>query len=206
MKSNLEHNIKTQLENREIPVSENAWDRLQQMMDEPEIASPQKTNKRWIPLSIAASMLLLIGIFWTMSAKVEPNFKENQIVKSTESEEVIPEINKTETPEIVQPQKVTKEEKPVLASNSKPVVNERKPKIDDSQHQAQNSLEEEKTIETTPFMDDSPALVTQTEIKQEEPQKPNYVDPEMLLYSIENNNAVIQSNSDFRVVIKNFNK
>lgn len=206
MKSNLEHNIKTQLENREIPVSENAWDRLQQMMDEPEIASPQKTNKRWIPLSIAASMLLLIGIFWTMSAKVEPNFKENQIVKSTESEEVIPEINKTETPEIVQPQKVTKEEKPVLASNSKPVVNERKPKIDDSQHQAQNSLEEEKTIETTPFMDDSPALVTQTEIKQEEPQKPNYADPEMLLYSIENNNAVIQSNSDFRVVIKDFNK
>lgn len=206
MKSNLEHTIKKQLENREIPVSENAWDRLQEMMDAPEKSVKKNNKKLWFPLSIAASVILLIGIFGMMILEADSNSNEIKTVKSTETEEIRQELNEIKSPEITEPEEIIKEEKLMLVSNPQPKLKQSKSEIVVEQNLIQVSVEEEITTKSVQNFEETSTLASQKELSPEEPKKPNYVDPEMLLYSIENNNAVIQSNSDFRVVIKDFNK
>src|SRR5690606_2688416 len=65
-KNSIENQIKSQLESREIPVSENAWERLGAMMEEDssEQKSEKPTQKLWMPMSIAASVAVLIGLIW----------------------------------------------------------------------------------------------------------------------------------------------
>src|SRR5690625_5380336 len=66
MKTNFEKNIKNQLNNREIDVSENAWERLNEMMKDDQ-STEKKKFKLWIPMSIAASLALIFGTFWWMN-------------------------------------------------------------------------------------------------------------------------------------------
>src|SRR5690606_40796013 len=66
MKTNFEKNIKNQLNNREIDVSENAWERLNEMMKDDQ-STEKKKYKLWIPMSIAASLAIFFGTFWWMN-------------------------------------------------------------------------------------------------------------------------------------------
>src|SRR5690625_1804370 len=66
MKTNFEKNIKNQLQNREIDVSENAWERLNEMMKDDQ-STEKKKYKLWIPMSIAASLAIIFGTFWWMN-------------------------------------------------------------------------------------------------------------------------------------------
>src|SRR5690625_5360779 len=66
MKTNFEKNIKNQLNNREIDVSENAWERLNEMMKDDQ-STEKKKFKLWIPMSIAASLALIFGTFGWMN-------------------------------------------------------------------------------------------------------------------------------------------
>jgi len=207
MKSKLEHNIQNQLENREIPVSENAWDRLQEMMDEPEVSvKKSSTRKLWFPLSIAASVVFLVGIYWDSNADVDTNVKEIQVVNLEIKNEIPQNLEEINSPEINQTKEIIQEEKIVLISNSQSKFQGSKSKIEPKDNLIQPILEVEMPMEISQKNEEIPTLVIQKEPKQELEQKPNFVDPEMLLYSIENNNAVKQSKSENRIVIKDFNK
>src|SRR5690606_2468620 len=65
MKTNFEKNIKNQLQNREINVSENAWERLNEMMKDDQ-STEKKKYKLWIPMSIAHILAIFFGTFYRM--------------------------------------------------------------------------------------------------------------------------------------------
>ena len=91
----IENQIKQQMENREIPVSENAWDKLSAMMEN-EDSLPKETksgktkmrsiNFKWM-YAVAASVVILISIF------VLNPFKENEMEEPRFAIESVPNEN-----------------------------------------------------------------------------------------------------------------
>lgn len=213
MKSKVEHNIKNQLNEREIPVSDNSWDRLQEMMDEPQKEAPKTRKlKLGLPLSIAASVVMLIGLFWGWdsfsevdSPAVASQTKNKEILLKTQESQnnakipvqedlyadtyVSEELAKTETPKVSTTQN-SDTNYPIKMENSE---------ILSAPEMSQPEITQ---ILPEPFTE----LAHQEEVKVEEKKKLNYVDPEMLLYSVENNEAVKQSKSSSRLVLYDFNK
>lgn len=223
-RNNIEKQIQSQLENREIPVSENAWERLSQMMEETKVSAekPKSSFLRnlRIPLSIAASVVLLFGFYFgkdLFSSEIE---KQNTIVSTGNSEIQIDkeadEIPSSETifvqkdnateneiDEINLPSKRNSEEKTKseLVSNSSVEIKPQENEISSPIKEKSNSnphLEME--------MKTNPEIALNSDSIPKTKKKTNYVDPEMLLYSIENNQAVQEKNSGSRMVIIDFNK
>ncbi len=223
--NNLKKQIQSQLENREIPVSENAWERLSQMMEEkPEVLSEKPKSKFLrnlrIPLSIAASVAILIGIYFgkdffqsetpSQDAMVSIEKPEIQNEKETDempsSETGFVQINNAagnEIEEISTPSKINAEQKTKseMVSNSSLEIHAKEIEISSPIKEKSNGNHDlQKEMETKSVI----ALNTDSIPKTK--QKQNYVDPEMLLYSIENNQAVQEKNSGSRMVIIDFNK
>lgn len=218
-KNYIENQIKSQLESREIPVSENAWERLGAMMEEDssEQKSKKPVKKLWMPISIAASVAVLIGLIWGWDS-LGSEVPANQQMVSVEKKE----IEKVVEQPIPNSNELPSEEKGKLVENSHPnsPLETIKPTSKPVREEVLVKNSEEKSVE-------NPVEVQLNENKNDKPQielktepvmalntdslskpksKPNYVDPEMLLYSIENNQAVQEKNSGSRLVIIDFNK
>lgn len=211
MKTNIENHIKSQLDNREIKASENAWDRLNEMLTD-EKTSPNRTLKLWLPISIAASTI--IGMFWWMnspsSIPLEHN-QQNSIVDISQSIQSIPETEKVAKEEINQEIIPSKEiEIPFKNhSNNTTEIVVQKPMNDKVENQV-DPMEH-----TSPVLDfpiefeenDEPIEWVQIENSIEKEMKTNYANPDMLLYSIEHNQTIQEvENSQSRMVIVDFNK
>lgn len=220
MKTNLENTIKNQLEKRELSVSENAWERLAQMMDEENQPKEEKSLKvkkmnrnLWISLAIAASLALIVGVVWNFNqpsthqlsrlnrTPIELNSKDFKFpVPLENSNEFRSEVQKIEEVYYVENR-----------MNSK------------SPDSSESNLPKNKTLETpitseklaeqkedfnlsSPIVDAPVEVVVQSENQNEKEKKKNFVDPEMLLYSIENNEVVKQSGNSGKLVLIDFNK
>lgn len=210
MNNNLENNIKNQLENREISVSENAWEKLRDMMDE----KPQERKiKPWFWMGIAASVAVIIGLFFGLNY-LDPESEAQignptQIViqKTNQPVEVISneiEIAQNEVEIEIQPHEIQYanhlKQTEILKSSKKEIW------VDNSN---ENQVVEEIIKEyTEPKVElkEEPVMALNTDSISKPTNKTNYVDPEMLLYSVENNQAVQQKNSGSRMVLINFNK
>lgn len=210
MNNNLENNIKNQLENREILVSENAWEKLRDMMDE----KPQERKiKPWFWMGIAASVVLVVGLFFGLNY-LDPESEAQignptQIViqKTNQPVEVISneiEIAQNEVEIEIQPHEIQYanhlKQTEILKSSKKEIW------VDNSN---ENQVVEEIIKEyTEPKVElkEEPVMALNTDSISKPTNKTNYVDPEMLLYSVENNQAVQQKNSGSRMVLINFNK
>lgn len=217
MKSKFEHIVKNQLEDRELPVSDNAWERLQVMMAQPEV-STSKTRKMkvWFPMSIAASVVLFIGLYWGWNS-----FSTNEtpaVATQTKNQEILQTVQEQESIRSISVQE------DLLADSSvhqqKQIETKNTENVPSSTHKNLESVETEivSNPEKNPEFDSEKASITeispepqtelahQEELQLEEKKKANFVDPEMLLYSIENNEAVKQSKSNSRLVLIDFNK
>lgn len=209
MKTNLEKNIKEQLEGRKVNVSENAWDKLTQLMDA-EISTEKelrKNSSKWIfgiPISIAASVLILFGIYlFKQDQKAEiivPTLQKTERVTTP-----IPNIEVTQSPE---PMQMSETEKEIIVFNKSNSIKKIEEEVQPKQEESTIVLEPkpENTQETPTPTEQNIEWVVQSERDVKSTEKSKYVDPDMLLYSIENNQAVKQTNSDSRLVIIDFNK
>ncbi|MGB6083018.1 hypothetical protein [Moheibacter sp.] len=211
MNNKLENNIKNKLENREIPVSENAWEKLSEMLEE----KPQERKIiPWFWMGIAASVAVILGLFFGLNyLNPEPEAKTGNptemVIQNADNqpEEIISserEIVQNEAEIAIQ----TKENH--YADNLNPTEILKTPKkeiwIENSN---ENRVVEEIIKEYTEpkvGQNEEPVMVLNTDSISKPVKKANYVDPEMLLYSIENNQAVQQKNSGSRMVIIDFNK
>lgn len=210
MNNNLENNIKNQLENREISVSENAWEKLSEMMDE----KPQERKiKPWFWMGIAASVVLVVGLFFGLnylnpeSEAQIGNPTQIVIQKTNQPVEVISneiEIAQHEVEIEIQPHEIQYanhlKQTEILKSSKKEIW------VDNSN---ENQVVEEIIKEyTEPKVElkEEPVMALNTDSISKPTNKTNYVDPEMLLYSVENNQAVQQKNSGSRMVLIDFNK
>lgn len=209
MKTNLEKNIKEQLESRKVNVSENAWDKLTQLMDA-EISTEKelrKNSSKWIfgiPISVAASVLILFGIYlFKQDQKAEiivPTLQKTERVTTS-----IPNIEVTQSPE---PMQMSETEKEIIVFNKSNSIKKIEEEVQPKQEESTIVLEPkpENTQETPTPTEQNIEWVVQSERDVKSTEKSKYVDPDMLLYSIENNQAVKQTNSDSRLVIIDFNK
>lgn len=208
MKDKFENSIKKQLENREIGVSENAWDRLNQMMEEEK----KKPNRKlWIPISIAASVIVLFGIYGLTYFNTQETIQisepiENTIVHLEEKEEIVDEkeveldlpreevSTVNETSAIAKVESKKEFEEPI---ENKQLIEEKigKEEIAQPIQELENDFEIENKV------------AVQTDSTHNTEEKQNYVDPDMLLYSIENNQTIKETqSSNSRMVIIDFNK
>lgn len=217
MKSKFEHIVKNQLEDRELPVSDNAWERLQEMMAQPEV-STSKTRKMkvWFPMSIAASVILFIGLYWGWNS-----FSTNEtpaVATQTTNKEILQTVQEQEnTSSIPAPKDLladssVHQQKQIETKNTENVPSNIHKNVESVETEiVSNSdvipeFESEKASITNISPEPQTELAHQEELQLEEKKKANFVDPEMLLYSIENNEAVKQSKSNSRLVLIDFNK
>ncbi|MCT3759522.1 hypothetical protein HZQ19_16275 [Elizabethkingia anophelis] len=186
MKSDkLENYIKNQLEKREINPSRNLWADIRLDLDE----APKKNKKNTVIWLAAASVILLCsvaGIFIFKNDRQNRNpiiAKQTQPVNSSEPKEIsTPETN-------IKTDSVLRKESPVqnLAQQQPaPAKAEKTPK--------QKTLP--KTIITPVEKIDAAIPVPQNQLvkteetKEQTVKKKKYVDPKILLFSVENREAI----------------
>lgn len=186
MKSDkLENYIKNQLEKREINPSRNLWADIRLDLDE----APKKNKKNTVIWLAAASVILLCsvaGIFIFKNDRQNRNpiiAKQTQPVNSSEPKEIsTPESN-------IKTDSVLRKESPVqnLAQQQPaPAKAEKTPK--------QKTLP--KTIITPVEKIDAAIPVPQNQLvkteetKEQTVKKKKYVDPKILLFSVENREAI----------------
>lgn len=207
MKTNFEKNIKNQLKNREIDVSENAWERLNEMMKDDQ-STEKKKYKLWIPMSIAASLAIIFGTFWWMNQSnqqipeeiLQPNIVQisNDEISNDSVEKSIDAIDKIKTSE-------------KIASTTEFEIQKNEVEIEPITEEI--VANQEVSVETNMELNDSmtfqenPSEWAQVDVSEEKEVEKKYVNPEMLLYSIENNQVIqeVQTNRS-KMVIVDFNK
>ena len=207
MKTNFEKNIKNQLKNREIDVSENAWERLNEMMKDDQ-STEKKKYKLWIPMSIAASLAIIFGTFWWMNQSnqqipeeiFQPNIVQisNDEISNDSVEKSIDAIDKIKTSEKIASTtefEIQKNEVEIEPITEEIVANQ------------EVSVETKMELNDSMTFQENPSEWAQVDVSEEKEVEKNYVNPEMLLYSIENNQVIqeVQTNRS-RMVIVDFNK
>src|SRR5690606_10662913 len=212
-KNNIENQIKKQLENREISVSENAWEKLSEMMNE-EIQKENKVklNPRiWI--GIAASFVVLAGLFLLFQLNSKKEIQAEIVKTEIQNSNSIPvqetenkEIKIVENPEIQN--SAEKIETEIVQTETK-ISPKPKPQIEKTELiETQNEIAEMKLPENELIQSQKEAenQLATNETPPKEEIKKSYVDAEMLLYSIENNKTISDSKSESKLVIIDFNK
>lgn len=206
MKTNFEKNIKNQLKNREIDVSENAWERLNEMMKDDQ-STEKKKFKLWIPMSIASSLALIFGTFWWMNQSdqqipeqiYQPNIVQisNDEISNDSVEKSIDRIDKN---------KITEEIATTEFEIQKNKV-EIEPITEEIVANQEVSVETKMELNDSMTFQENPSEWAQVDVSEEKEVEKKYVNPEMLLYSIENNQVIqeVQTNRS-RMVIVDFNK
>ena len=207
MKTNFEKNIKNQLKNREIDVSENAWERLNEMMKDNR-STEKKKFKLWIPMSIAASLALIFGTFWWMNQSnqqiPEETFQStivqisNDEISNDSVEKSIDAIDKIKTSEKIASTtefEIQKNEVEIEPITEEIVANQ------------EVSVETKMELNDSMTFQENPSEWAQVDVSEEKEVEKKYVNPEMLLYSIENNQVIqeVQTNRS-KMVIVDFNK
>ncbi len=227
---NIENQIKQQLENREIPVSENAWDKLSGMIEENPADTLNGTGTiynqtkkirlgKWGLYYVAASVVVLISLF-VANPFENAEIHENQIVNSEKTvhensvheNEIIPNEISSEIANIeketiqyenqmVKPELNSQEKEEFMIGDKGKIAQDSTEKIEIS-HSPEIKL-------NLPEIEDPQQIVSNEvpEIKPEpEKRKSKYVDADMLLYSVENNQVISESKDNTRLVIVDFNK
>ena len=207
MKTNFEKNIKNQLNNREIDVSENAWERLNEMMKDDQ-STEKKKFKLWIPMSIAASLALIFGTFGWMNQSdqqipeetFQPNIVQisNDEISNDSVEKSIDAIDKIKTSEKIASTtefEIQKNEVEIEPITEEIVANQ------------EVSVETKMELNDSMTFQENPSEWAQVDVSEEKEVEKKYVNPEMLLYSIENNQVIqeVQTNRS-KMVIVDFNK
>ncbi len=215
MKNNdkISNYIKNDLENRELNPSHDAWDRIQARMD--VAPSPQKSNyKWWLSAAVVAlfTVTTSVYLFTNQSKNDEPKELVNHQEKSNSekvqldsntihsSESILANNEKIDSSKKeVEIQKL-EEKKPIQHGKVQVAINEESQQVEmafPTKKEAIAEKKEELKSEAQPKKNIA-ANTTLDSVKVNKKKK-NFVDPNMLLYSIENKENLKESNQS-RVV------
>ena len=214
MKNNdkISNYIKDDLENRELNPSHDAWDRIQARMD--VAPSPQKSNyKWWLSAAVVAlfTVTTSVYLFTNQSKNDEPkelvNHQEQnnpQQIQSDSnaihsSESILANNEKIDSSKEVEI-KPQEDKKPIQHGKVQVAINEESQQVEmafPTKKEAIAEKKEELKSEAQPKKNIA-ANTTLDSVKVNKKKK-NFVDPNMLLYSIENKENLKESNQS-RVV------
>lgn len=210
MKNRIDNQIKKQLEERELPVSTDAWDRLSNMLDNEEEAVVKSRKFIWWPISAAASIVLIILFvqFFDFSSKNNPSVAIVEDVKSNNKQENVSTSSKDSI--VLKQEELFEKELMISKVDSKKedvatVVKEvgrNKNKGDDKKEIDQKNIDQrpipqierinDVIAEEKVVIEQKPELVVPTDKKDLNKNKPevkndtkrtSYVDPNLLLYA-----------------------
>ncbi|MDM1548914.1 hypothetical protein HX096_13760 [Empedobacter falsenii] len=215
MKNNdkISNYIKDDLENRELNPSHDAWDRIQARMD--VAPSPQKSNfKWWLSAAVVALFTVSTSIYLFSNQSKDDQPKEfvnhqeqnnpeqiqsdSNTVHSSESILANNEKIDSSKKEIeIQPQE---EKKPIQHGKVQVAINEESQQVEMAFPTKKESIAEKKEeLKQEAQPKKNIAANTTLDSVKVNKKKKNFVDPNMLLYSIENKENLKESNQS-RVV------
>ncbi len=236
MKSRIDNQIKKQLEERELPVSKDAWDRLSNMLDNEEGAGVKSRKIIWWPISAAASIILIILFvqFFDFSSKNNPSVAIIEDVKNNKNQDNTSTYSNNSV--------VLKQEEPFRKELISKVESKREDvatvvqEVGNKKNKGNDKIEiEQKNIDQRPIpqiervndviaeekvvIEQKPELVIPTEKKDLPKNKPevkndtkrtSYVDPNLLLYAKvvpkKNMPKIMEQNTLTKPVLLDFNK
>ncbi|WP_291061298.1 MULTISPECIES: hypothetical protein [unclassified Empedobacter] len=215
MKNNdkISNYIKNDLENRELKPSHDAWDRIQARMD--VAPSPQKSNyKWWLSAAVVAlfTVTTSVYLFTNQSKNDEPKELVNHQEKSNSekvqsdsntihsSESILANNEKIDSSKKEVEIQTQEEKKPIQHGKVQVAINEESQQVEMAFPTKKEAIVEKKEdlkSEAQPKKNIA-ANTTLDSVKVNKKNK-NFVDPNMLLYSIENKENLKESNQS-RVV------
>lgn len=215
MKNNdkISNYIKDDLENRELNPSHDAWDRIQARMD--VAPSPQKSNfKWWLSAAVVALFTVSTSIYLFSNQSKDDQPKEfvnhqeqnnpQQIQSDSNtvhsSESILANNEKIDSSKKEVEIQTQEEKKPIQHGKVQVAINEESQQVEmafPTKKEAIVEKKEELKSEAQPKKNIA-ANTTLDSVKVNKKKK-NFVDPNMLLYSIENKENLKESNQS-RVV------
>lgn len=215
MKNNdkISNYIKDDLENRELNPSHDAWDRIQARMD--VAPSPQKSNfKWWLSAAVVALFTVSTSIYLFSNQSKDDQPKEfvnhqeqnnpQQIQSDSNtvhsSESILANNEKIDSSKKEVEIQTQEEKKPIQHGKVQVAINEESQQVEmafPTKKEAVAEKKEELKSEAQPKKNIA-ANTTLDSVKVNKKKK-NFVDPNMLLYSIENKENLKESNQS-RVV------
>ncbi|HAY3561472.1 TPA: hypothetical protein JRW62_000447 [Elizabethkingia meningoseptica] len=192
MKSDkLENYIKNQLENREITPSRDLWSEIKMDIGE----SPQKSTKNnrlvWL---LAACFILIFGLAGLLFMKEQKQVDHISVAKQDQPIE------------IQQQKETVQSEAPVKADTVIPVIRKESPKNTIAQQHPANTVQKQTPVQeihskpenvisveepkTAPALPNQEKIASSTTTKEQTDKKRKYVDPKILLFSVENREAI----------------
>ena len=218
-KDNISNYIKEDLEKRELNPSRDSWDRIQARMD---VAPPvQKSNfKWWLSVAVVAMFMVSASVYLFVNHQKETEITTD-FVKNTDQKIIDSVKHNTETISdstehiLANNEKVdsSKEVEAVAPKEEKQVV--QKGKVQVAVNKETQQIELSLPKKTSPVAEKKEAVVEDLVPKRtlvansgsdsikNNKKKKNFVDPNMLLYSIENKENLKESNQS-RVVSVGF--
>ena len=215
MKNNdkISNYIKNDLENRELKPSHDAWDRIQARMD--VAPSPQKSNyKWWLSAAVVAlfTVTTSVYLFTNQSKNDEPkelvNHQEQnnpQQIQSDSntvhsSESILANNEKIDSSKKEVEIQTQEEKKPIQHGKVQVAINEESQQVEMAFPTKKEAIVEKKEdLKSEAQPKKNIAANTTLDSVKVNKKKKNFVDPNMLLYSIENKENLKESNQS-RVV------
>jgi hypothetical protein len=190
-KDNLEHQIKKQIEEREITPSRDLWSEIELQKEKPHSKFPMNWGL------MAACIILVFGLGFVLfsNSSEKNNIQNSKITKIKEvspQEKTAEKINESTVAEPVYAEKeVIRESKEPLAKTINEV--QQSPKVLAEQTQKENPKEETQVIvpEISKVSVPADKAVAQAEDAKKTPAKrKKYVDPATLLFSVEHKDVI----------------
>ena len=215
MKNNdkISNYIKDDLENRELNPSHDAWDRIQARMD--VAPSPQKSNfKWWLSAAVVALFTVSTSIYLFSNQSKDDQPKEfvnhqeqnnpQQIQSDSNtvhsSESILANNEKIDSSKKEVEIQTQEEKKPIQHGKVQVAINEESQQVEMAFPTKKESIVEKKEdLKSEAQPKKNIAANTTLDSVKVNKKKKNFVDPNMLLYSIENKENLKESNQS-RVV------
>lgn len=207
MKTELEKEIKNQLSQKKIQPSLAAWGKLEKMLDQEKHAE-NKTKKTWILWSVAASVVMILTVVLVFNNKPKSSVQQEIQPVVVNHETVNTEISDSQN-SITRNQEVNEEAKTIItqniANNETVVEAIEQPRNRVTEIVAENELIESDKTENNEIQQEILIGYQKDSVKIIK-KRPDFVDPEMLLYSVEHNQSIQKQESNSKLVIIDFNK
>lgn len=211
--------IQSEINQKEVEPSHDAFDRIQaRLKNQPEIVVEKSTTKKWWAVAAAVvGLAVCTTVYFSMERENHQPEIVNQENNSTIEKSSDSKVKEQTSTEILN--QIEAQQEPKI-TNSKPTstpftesVSEEKEQMVSNQNQESKVVEEtqsqtiQKPALATGLKQAPVQMATNLDTVKVKKKKGNYVDPNMLLYSIENKEALKETQKEkTRVAVIDLNK
>lgn len=214
--------IQSEINQKEVEPSHDAWDRIQARMENqaPVVVIEKSSKKWWAVAAVVIGLAVCTTVYFTLENKNAPSKFVNEDTKTVIENPSNPSIVEQSSTELLNAIKEAQQTE-IVESKTKVSSTVHEMENDEKQIVLNQTTEINTTVEPQNQMIQQPALTSSLKqsstpqqmatnldtVKVSPKKKGNYVDPSMLLYSIENKEALKETQKEkTRVAVIDLNK